>query len=109
RQHILHYVYSVLVALHHALLIEETTRKRRCSCLFAERQVVVVALQVPDALARLEHVVGGEVVDADHRRILLRLQVRILDERAELAQVKRVAEGDRKSTRLNSSHVKISY
>src|SRR5690606_41992509 len=63
--------------------------------------------------------VGRALLDAaekaafDHDRMMLRLEVRQDNARAiaiyEKAGYHRIGQEDRKSTRLNSSHVKISY
>ena len=76
--------------------MEGSLRKRlgRVVAALAEAgQVVVVALQVVDALADLEQIVRRVHGDAGHRRVLRRERVQRLGEGGELADVQAVGDG----------------
>src|SRR5438034_2249989 len=65
-------------------------------------------------LFRSQRDVEREVISAQHRHghmqtELARLGAELAVCQGELARVRKEAEGDRKSTRLNSSHTVISY
>src|SRR5207302_8904572 len=75
----------------------------------AQRQLAQVrqrALHVADAVVELRHPAGGLLAQRQRRRVL-QMRAADLHDLAELLALP--GERDRKSTRLNSSHVKISY
>src|SRR5690606_42045152 len=72
-----------------------------------ESPFVAVAPEVELEALELHALLVGDVTDLDVR------EIRLARQRAEASELRRVegdlVEADRKSTRLNSSHVKISY
>src|SRR5207302_8850123 len=55
---------------------------------------------------------GGAVAISNHRKRAVGIELRVVEPRRgdrRLCRVAAIVRGDRKSTRLNSSHVKISY
>ncbi len=76
---------------HGAGFVQEARRQRVCAG-FLACKLIVVAFQVVDAFASLHHVGSAEFRQPDERRVLLRIFLGTFGKRAELAQVKRIAE-----------------
>src|SRR5207253_10861505 len=96
------HTHLTTLSLHDALPISHLLSLTELTALFRQASLELLDAKVSERKRRLEDWLGAAVGEGGvpaQRRLQRHLRVKLLE----------TARGDRKSTRLNSSHVAISY